>query len=253
MQKMQILKYFIFISIILSGLLFLFGPEVIPENFQLQEVLNKVKNKDVIIVFNSGGWGDTPLEKAEDFAPVIEEIQKTLQGFGYNSIVIPFNRTKNTLTGKFSGAKDFLRYFESSSDILARDLEFLAEKFPNKKIIITGLSAGGALANETIERMSDKARNSVYAIAAGTPFWIKTPKSENVLQLDNNGKDSLVEGNTKSLLLALIKAPFQWVSSKIKGENITLSQAFYAPGHDYSWSSPEVGSRIVNFLENKIH
>lgn len=251
---MKILKYFIFISIILSGLLFLFGPEVIPENFQLQEILNKVKNKDVIIVFNSGGWGNTPLEKAEDFAPVIEEIQKTLQGFGYNSIVIPFNRTKNTLTGKFSGAKDFLRYFESSSDILAQDLEFLAEKFPNKKIIITGLSAGGALANETIERMSDKARNSVYAIAAGTPFWIKTPKSENVLQLNNGGKDTLAIGEVKSLLLSLIEAPFRWILTKLDTQNVNFSQMTQiAAGHYYSWSSPEVGSQIVNFLENKLH
>lgn len=234
---MQTLKYLILISVILSGLIFLFGPEVIPDNFQPQEILNVAANSDVIIIFNSGGWGNTPLEKAEDFAPIIEGIQQTLNEWGYNSVVIPYIRTKDNFWGRVTGAKEFFNSFRNSSKDLAKEVELLGKKFPDKKIIVAGLSAGGTFVNETIKKISNTVQNSVYAITAGTPFWTEKLKSENILQLDNNGKDTLAIGEVKSLLLSLIKAPF--------------TGKFYAPGHDYFWSSAEVNSQIVSFLENK--
>ena len=59
--------------------------------------------------------------------------------------------------------------------------------------------------------------------------------------LDNNGKDTLSAGEIKSLISALVKAPFKWISSKINGDDLTFSQVLQAPGHDYLWDSPEVG------------
>jgi len=255
---MKKLKYFIFSLVILGSLFFLFGLEVLPEPspqaWELgQEFLNLTSQNDVIIIFNSGGWGNTPLEKAGDFAPIIEGIQKTLDDWGLNVIVIPYNRTKNTLLGKITGAKDFLSSFDFSSEILAKDLEFLAEKLPDKKIIIAGLSAGGAFADKTMEKISDKTKDSIYAITAGIPFWYDSFESENLLLLDNNGKDTLSKGELKLLVLSLIKTPFKWILAKLNGQNLTFSQAIRIPGHEYSWSSPEVGPKIVNFLENKLH
>ena len=75
--------------------------------------------------------------------------------------------------------------FNSSSENLAEKVDFLAENFPNKKIIVTGLSNGAAFAEETMEKVSTKTRNSVYTIAAGVPFWHDSPESENILLLDN--------------------------------------------------------------------
>ena len=248
---MKKLKYFILILIISGSLFFLFGPGVIPEDFQTKEILDSLSDNDVIIIFNSGGWGDTPLEEAEDFAPIIEGIQKTLDDFGYNSVVIPYIRTKNTFLGKITGAKEFLNSFNFSSEILAKNLEFLDENLPDKKIIMAGLSVGGDFVDETMEKISDKTKNSVYAITVGVPFWADTLDSENILHLDNNGKDSLVEGNAKPLLLTLIKAPFKWISSKITGQDLSFSQAIQVPGHEYPWSSPEINSQIISFLENK--
>lgn len=249
---MKKIKSSILVLVILGGLFFLFGPEVLPENLQFQEALNLASDSDVVIIFNSGGWGNTPLEKAEDFAPIIEGIQATLEEWGYHSLVIPYLRTENTLSGKITGAKDFLSSFNFSSEILAKDLEFLTKNLPDKKIILAGLSAGGALVDETMERISGGTRNSVYAITAGIPFWEETLDSENILQLNNNGGDSLAAGDIKSLIFSLIKAPFKWISSKIEGKNLPFSQAFQASGHQYFWDSPEVGSQIVSFLENKL-
>lgn len=244
-------KNIIFISIILGVAFFLFAPEILPKNIQRQEILDMVADNDIVIFFNSGGWGNTPLEKAEDFAPIIEGIQITLNEWGYDSIVIPYNRTKDGLLGKISGTKDFLGSFSFSSEILAKDLEFLAESLPNKKIIIAGLSNGATFVAKTNEKISKEMKASIYTIAIGAPFWTKTPESDNVLQLDNNGRDSLTKGNVGSLILGLIKAPFKWVSSIIQGDNLGFAQVVQAPGHDYNWFSPEVGPQIITFLEDR--
>lgn len=260
---MQTLKYFILISVILLGLVFVFGPEMVPENFQRQEILDVAKNSDVIIIFNSGGWGNTPIEKAKDFTPIIDGIQKTLKERGYNSVVIPYNRTKDNLLGKITGVKEFFNFFRNSSEILADDIELLTKILPDKKIIIAGLSAGGALANETIKKISERAENSVspvrqnlsngvYAIAAGIPFWVETLESDNILRLDNENKDPLSKGEAKTLLFTLFKAPFKWFSAKILGSGLSFSQALQFSGHQYSWESAEVSSSIESFLEAKL-
>ena len=133
MKKTQ---HLILVLVVLGGLAFLFGPEVVPENYQFQEFLDVAAQNDVIIIFNSGGWGNTPLEEAEDFAPVIEGIQETLNEWGYNSLVIPYARTKDDLSGKITGARDFLNSFQTSSEILAEKVDFLTENLPDKKIKI---------------------------------------------------------------------------------------------------------------------
>jgi pimeloyl-ACP methyl ester carboxylesterase len=245
-------KYPILFLVFFGALFFLFGPEITPENLQPQEILDLAKDNDVIIIFNSGGWGNTPVEKAEDFTPIIEEIQEALNEWGYSAIVIPYNRTKNTLTGKLTGAKDFLSSFNFSSEILAKDLEFLTENLPDKKIIIAGLSSGATFVTETYEKVSEGVKGSVYTIAVGAPFWTKNFESEDILHLNNNGKDSLADGDIKSLVLSLIKAPFRWILAKMNGQNLTFSQAIRVPGHQYFWDSPEVGPQIVTFLEDKI-
>ena len=112
---MKKVKRFIFFLVILCGLFFLFGPEVNPENLQPQELLNLATQNDVIIIFNSGGWGNTPLEKAEDFAPIIEGIEKTLKDWGYNSLVIPYIRTKDDFLGKITGRSE-----EHTSELQSR-------------------------------------------------------------------------------------------------------------------------------------
>ena len=248
---MRQIKYLVILLVISGSLFFLFGPEVTPENLQPQEILNLAKDNDVIIVFNSGGWGYTPLEKAWDFAPIIEEIQGTLSEWGYSSAVIPYNRTKNTLIGKVAGAKDFLNSFNFSSETLAEEIEFLAENLPDKKIIIAGLSSGAAFVNKTYEKVSEEVKGSVYAISLGDPFWTKTFQSDNLLQLDNNGKDSLAEGEIRTLIFSLMKTPFKWLLAKINGQNLTFSQAIQSPGHEYLWNSGEVGPEVVTFLKDK--
>jgi hypothetical protein len=248
---MKKLKLITVILAIIGGAAFIFTPYISPDNYPVQQILTMASTSDVIIFFNSGGWGNTPLEQAKDFAPIVNGIQETLEQQGFESIVIPYNRTKNGLLGKISSSKDFFTSFDFSSQALAQEVNLLAEQSPGKKIILTGLSNGSTLTNRTYEKVSANVRDSVYAISAGAPFWAKIENSGNVLQITNNGKDTLANGDVKNLLVALVKTPFKWALSKINGQNLTVAQAAHADGHDYSWSSPEINSQIIGFLENK--
>ncbi len=239
----------IFIStIILASLVLLLTPEVFPDNFQPENIINDIAQSDVIIIFNAGGWGNTPFEKAEDFAPIVEGIQKTLGEWGYNSIVIPYNRTKDSFTGKVTGVREFLNSFDVSSENLAESIETLKTKLPDKKIIMAGLSNGATFVDETYEKISGGIKESVYAISIGAPFWADEVDSDNILQLKGNS-DSLARGDISALVISALKAPFKWLSAKLSGYNLSFAQIVHAAGHDYSWSSPEVNSQIVAFLE----
>ncbi|MDP3995908.1 MAG: hypothetical protein Q8P74_01535 [bacterium] len=248
---MRRIKHFVLFFIVLIGLFFLSVPEVLPNNLSSREISEKAKDSDIIIFFNSGGWGNTPLERAEDFAPIILEIQGTLSKWGYDSAVIPYNRTKAGFWGKIAGAKDFLTSFEYSSEILAGEIESLGKDLPDKKIIITGLSAGGAFVSKTYGRISEGARDSILAIAAGIPFWVKDSDSDNVLQLDNGGTDSLAMGEIRTLLSSLIISPLRWVGARISGESLSLkSITNQFVGHSYNWRT--AGPEIISFLTQAI-
>ncbi len=237
--------------IIFLGLFFLFGPEVLPENNQFQALLNSASGKDIIIIFNSGGWGDTPLEKADDFAPIISGIEETLNDWGYRSIAIPYERTKDGFLGKITGVKETIKSLPEPSEKLAKEIKKFLEENPGKKVIMAGLSNGAAFVDKTIKQL-DEFQNSVLAIEAGVPFWHKTFNSDNILRLENEGRDSFSEGEMKTLFAVFLKTPFKWFLAKISGQNLPFARAFQAPGHKYLWDAPEVGPQIVSFLKEKI-
>ena len=193
-----------------------------------------------------------PLEKADDFAPIVEKMQQTLGQWGYSVAVIPYSRTKDDLLGRIAGLRELMNNFKNSSNDLAEKIESLNENFPDKKIIVTGLSVGGAFATKTYEKLSEEVKGSVYTIAVGTPFWADNFENSNLIQVDNKGKDSLVEGDVSPLFFSLVKSPFKWLVAKINGQNLPLSRAFQAPGHNYYWESPEVGLKIISFLSDKL-
>lgn len=248
---MQRLKTYIIISVILISLFLLLGPGVYPENFQFWGIFNSKSQEDVIIIFNSGGWGNTPPEKAEDLTPIIRGIEKTLADRGYESIVVPYERTKNSFLGRIEGAKELFNFFQKQSKELAQGVEFFLENNPGKKIIIVGLSNGATFVDETMQKI-DEFQNSVLAIEIGAPFWQRPFNSDNILRLDNENKDPLVKGEAKVLVASLFKAPIKWLSAKISGSGLTLPQALKFPGHKYSWESSEVNPQIASFLEAKL-
>lgn len=247
---MNKIKKIIFVSVILFALFFLFGPEVFPENIQFQESLNSASLNNVIVIFNSGGWGNTPPKEAKDLTPIVEGIEKTLSNFGYNSTVIPYERTKNSFLGKITSTKELTASFPKQSKELAQQLNYFLENNSGTKIVMVGLSNGAAFTDSTISNIPENIKEKVYAIEVGIPFWQKKFASENILRLDKPS-DPLSEGKIRTLLFSFLKAPFKIFLAKVSGFNLSFSQAVQFPGHGYSWDSPEVGGKITSFLETK--
>lgn len=247
---MKKIKYFIIALIFIGSLFFLFGPEVLPENQQFGNFLESASRSDIIIIFNSGGWGNTPFEEAKDFAPIIEETQKTLDKWGYNSVVVPYVRTKDSFLGGITGIREIFQSFPNQAQKLSEEInKFLAEN-PSKKLIIVGLSNGAAFVNETVKRISQKGGKQIYAIEIGSPFWEKPLNSESVLYLNNKGKDPIAAGKMGILITNLFKASFKWILAKISGKELIFSEASHLSSHEYSW--PGVKSDVISFLGDKL-
>ncbi|MDO8424650.1 MAG: hypothetical protein Q7S70_01780 [bacterium] len=248
MEKIKFTAAFFAASVIL---LLLFSPEIFPDNSQFKDFLGSSKEK-IVIIFNSGGWGNTPLDQADDFNHIVKGIQETLLSLGYDSPVVPYERTKNDFWGKITAAKEAFRSFDVQSNLLAGEIESFLRSNPDKKIIMAGLSNGAAFEESTVEKISEDVRSRVFVIEAGTPFWERKTEAldRNVLRLDNQGKDLLAVGQAKSLVFSLARAPFKWISKKFSDKNIALARAFEVAGHYYYW--PEVKPEITVFLENNL-
>ncbi len=238
------------VSLVVLGVVLLFlQPETLLQT-NVQKLRDILAVDDVIVVFSPGGWGDASLEQATDFAPVLGGIQRTLQGLGYRSALTVYNRTPTSLSGRVSEIKELLNNFEGVSRVQAQDVEYLVGSFPEKQVIIVGFSNGGALTERVMERIGEL--DHVCAVVAGVPCEHKTIASENVLVLDNNGRDRLSAGDGFAVAAALIKAPFKWVQAKLAHRPMSFALAIQVQGHDYPWSSPEVGPPIVDFLKSRL-
>jgi len=93
--------------------------EVYYINSSIDEFSKQIKEaaqlSDVIIVFNSGGWGTTSPEKAFDLTPLVENIEENIKKLGLNSAVIPYYRTKDNFFAKIGEAGEYLTLFYSQS------------------------------------------------------------------------------------------------------------------------------------------
>ena len=240
-------KKLVTVIILLIGLFFLLGEA--PDNSKFKDVLNSASENEIVIIFNSGGWGDTLPEEAADFTPIINGIQKTLNDLGYNSIVVPYTRTKDSFLGRVEGVKEILSLFPKQSQKLANEIEVFIKSHPENKIIMAGLSNGATFVNRTMMKVSENRRNSVFAVEVGTPFWEKVLDFDNILLLNNKGKDALSKMDLRILIPALLKSPYKWLSAQVLREELSFSQALYLPGHYYGWDS--VSPEVKFFLESR--
>jgi hypothetical protein len=247
---MKTLKYLTIILVAAGGIFFLFVFDALPDNSQFKNIIESNSQDDVIIVFNSGGWGDTPPQEAKDLTPIIDGLKATLAEKGYNSVVVPYERTKKGFLAKIRGVKEMFGYFQQQSEEAAGGIEEFLNRNPGKKVILVGLSNGANFVDETMKKMGDF-QSSVLAIEIGSPFWQKEMASGKILRLDNKNNDSLTAGDLNTLLPTLFKAPVKWFLAKISGSDLSFSMAFSFPQHKYSWDSPEVNSAVSSFLERE--
>jgi hypothetical protein len=207
----------------------------------------EVKDRDVIVVFNSGGWGWNLTQETPGWASILNGITSQLEKLGYNTQVLNYRRTSTGIRGCLSEFIEAATRYPRKSRDLAWRVEFLTENLPDLRIIVAGESTGTVISDKTMSILQDRPR--VYSIQTGTPFWHKPSALERTLLMNSNGQgiDTFSYGNIPAMIWATVKSWFGLSSPEDNPGNI-LSW-LKAPGHDYSWQYPGVYSAVVTFLE----
>ena len=199
----------------------------------------------VLVLFNSGGYGWTSLDKASGYATIINAIESHLVSRKCSVSVLSYQRAFRTLRGYISeilnaGAKSIAKPSE-----LALRLRFLWNHLPNLKVILTAESNGTVMSNQVMRLMADESR--LFSIEFGPPFWYKNYQNERIMNLRSNGTvpDAFSYGHWRRAIMANIAA-ILGKSPKAPG-NVLLYVG--APGHDYNWHDyPLIREKVLAFL-----
>jgi hypothetical protein len=214
---------------------------------QLLATYTEAKDRDVVVVFNSGGWGWNMIDKTPGWTSILDGIKSNLDGLGYRSLVLNYRRTSTSLRGCIKEFIEGATRYPSKAKELATRVEFLTDHIPNLRVIVTGESNGTVISDCTMTILRDNPQ--VYSIQTGTPFWHKPASLDRTLLMNSNGKtiDTFSYGNVSAVIWATVK---NWLGLLSPEDNPgTILSWLRAPGHDYSWEYPGVCVEVMKFLE----
>jgi len=214
---------------------------------QLLATYLEAKDKDFVILFNSGGWGNNLLDASPGWTSIFTGIESKLDSSGYTSLLLSYQRTKNSLKGHLDELEERITGYPSKARDLASRVEFLTKNIPDIRVIITGESTGTVISSRVMDALKDNPQ--VYSIQTGPPFWDKDFRLDRTLVMTNNGltPDSFSHGDFWAVMWGNLKRRLGL--SQPEDEYGTPPHYVGARGHDYWWQYPEVSSQITNFLD----
>jgi hypothetical protein len=217
---------------------------------QLMAMYMEARDSDIVIVFNSGGWGWNLTRETPGWASILEGIRSELDKLGYRSVILNYRRTSSGIRGCVREFVEAAARYPNKAEDLAKRLEFLTDHLPDAKIIIAGESTGTVISDKTMLLLQNNPQ--VYSIQTGTPFWYKPNLTNRTLLMNSNGKtvDTFSYGNIPLMIWTSIKS---WLGlSSPEDEPGDILSWLKAPGHDYSWQYPGVYTEVVRFLQEHI-
>ena len=214
---------------------------------QLLTLYAEARDKDFVVIFNSGGWGRTLVENSPGWRSIFSGIEAELDESGYRSLVVSYQRRVDTLRGYLNGMGEMLTGYSSKAEELASRVEFLTKHIPDLNVIIAGESTGTVISDNVIHILEENPQ--VYSIQTGPPFWHNSLVLDKSLVITGNGidRDSFTDGDTVTLILGIL-TDFFGLSSP-QSDFGTTSHYVREPGHDYWWNYPEVRSQVTKFLD----
>ncbi|MDP6141922.1 MAG: hypothetical protein QGF23_00560 [Dehalococcoidales bacterium] len=211
---------------------------------QLQATYLMAKDKDIVIIFNSGGWGWTPIEDSPFGMGIVTGISSELASLGYTTLFLNHLRTYESWQVIINESVEIATRYPSKAKDLVTRVKFLTNHIPDLRVIIAGESEGSLICTSVMSILSDNPQ--LYSIQMGPPFWNSNTVSGKSLVLRSNGEvaDAFSQGDIFAIIRANLEAMFG-ISQENAGKIL-----FYigAPGHDYRWEYPEVRSQITKFL-----
>jgi hypothetical protein len=213
---------------------------------QMLATYEEARNSDVVVFFNSGGWGWTGSDETP-WGSILNGIKSELEDLGYRPLVLNYRRAGGGITGAIREFFEAARRYPNRAKDLAWRVEFLTRNIPDLKVIVAGESTGTVISDKTMGLLRDDI--SVYSIQTGTPFWHKPAELDRTLLMNSNGRgmDTFSHGHVPTIVWATVKSWFGLTSPNDNPGDI-LSW-LKAPGHDYSWQYPGVSSEVIKFLQ----
>ena len=214
---------------------------------QLLAVYLAARDKDFVIVFNSGGWGYKPIEHYQGGWSILTGIESELASSGYTSLLLNHLRTDKNWRGFIDELVERITGCPSKAKDLACRLEFITNHIPDLRVIVTGNSSGTVISDRVMNILGDNPQ--VYSIQTGPPFWHENIMLDRTLVLTSNGiiPDSYSQGDFWAIVWGNLK---YWLGLSQPVDDFgTILHYVGAPGHDYWWQYPEVFSQITNFLD----
>ena len=222
---------------------------------QLLDMYLKARDQDVLLVHNSGGWGNAGIDHCLDWeVSVVEGIASTMKGLGYNLVTIQYQRSGDGWREKVHDAREQMRFFTVKAKLMAAGLSFLTRHISGLRVVMVGVSQGAAFTNAVIQQLPGSER--FYSIELGMPFAYRSRRSttDRVLALDSNGvePDAMVERDIIGGFRAYVIGPIQWFWYRLLRRPVRFARCINAPGHDYGWKYPEVRRQVQDFLAARL-
>jgi hypothetical protein len=222
---------------------------------KLQEIVDQLlatyveaRDRDVVVVFNSGGWGWNITQATSGWGTILSGIKSQLESEGHKTLLLNYRRTGSGIRGILREFLEAATSYPNKARELAARVKFLTDNFPDLRVIIAGESTGTVISDITMNLLKDDTR--VYSIQTGTPFWHKPSPLDRTLLMNTNGAtvDTFSYGDIPAMVWATVKSWFGISSPNDKPGNILFW--LRAPGHDYSWQYPGVYNEIVKFINS---
>ncbi len=205
----------------------------------------EARDKDIVIINNSGGWGWSPLENFPNSQEFVAGIESKLNSLGYDTLWLDHYRTTKTINGCVSELMFAADLYPMKVEDLVARVEFLISHIPDITVILSGESNGSTICGEAMQVLRDNPQ--VYCIQLGPPFWNNNTKLDRMLVLRSNGSipDSFSQGDIITIIRTNLET-LLGISQEYPGHVL-----FYigAPGHDYSWQYEGVSSQVLAFLD----
>lgn len=213
---------------------------------QLLGTYLEAKDKDFVILFNSGGWGWNLVEASPGWWTIFAGIETELNSSGYTSLLLTHQRTVDSLQGRLDEIVEIFSGYSTKSEDLACRVEFLTAHIPDLRVILAGESTGAIISDQTMNILADNP--DVYSIQTGPPFWHDNIMLDRTLVMTDNGlsPDAYSQGDFPTMIRANLRALFGLDTPNDKSG--TILRYILAPGHEYWWEYPEVYSEITTFL-----
>jgi len=218
---------------------------------RLLGIYRDARDKDILLIHNPGGWGNSPLENCMNWErSVVAGISTTLEKLGCSCSLSQYFRGGVGWREHLRDIRDYLRFFSFERELLAAEVEFLTRHVENLRVVMIGVSQGAGFSNAVMQRLSELKR--VYSIELGVFFFHRPQRviTERTLIIDHNGlmPDAVIEGDLVTMVMTLPMAFLRWIKYRLKGKPVNFSRCIKLAGHDYHWEYPKVSQQIGDFL-----